>query len=153
MLAGRQAGRQTWSTEVEHSPSWNFLTVNADVVARATDRQCISISSTSTSLVSSIPRATIAKLSPTRTMSIPAASATCALGKSCAVSTVIGSPLLYIVRKVFMVTFFLEGSVVLLRGEWELHRWWWWWVYNPDTRGRGVAAKGVCGDRMPRYSN
>ncbi|CRK12260.1 hypothetical protein BN1723_017277 [Verticillium longisporum] len=52
------------------------LTVKALLVARATDRQCNSISSTSTSLVSSIPKATMARLSPTRIMSMPAMSPT-----------------------------------------------------------------------------
>lgn len=56
--------------------------MKAPLVARATDLQCSNISSTSTSLVSSIPRATMARLSPTRIISMPAASATWALGKS-----------------------------------------------------------------------
>jgi len=81
-------------------------TVKAALVARATDRQCSSISSTITSLVSSIPRATMARLSPTRIMSMPAASATWALGKSWAVIIVIGSPLLCSERRVPMLTFF-----------------------------------------------
>jgi hypothetical protein len=67
------------------------LTVKAAFVARATDLQCSSISSSRTSLVSSIPNATMAKLSPTKIMSMPAASPTCALGKSCAVIIVMGS--------------------------------------------------------------
>jgi hypothetical protein len=79
--------------------------VKADLAARDTERQWSSISSTSTSLVSSIPRATIAKLSPTRMISIPATSATCALGKSWAVRTVMGSPFLYKERNVLRVTF------------------------------------------------
>lgn len=58
-----------------------------------------------TSLVSCMPRATIAKLSPTRIISMPAASATYPLGKSCAVSIVIGSPLLYKLCSVCIVTF------------------------------------------------
>jgi hypothetical protein len=65
--------------------------VKAPFVARATDLQWSSISSINTSLVSSMPNATIARLSPTNIMSIPAWSATCALGKSCAVIMVIGS--------------------------------------------------------------
>lgn len=66
--------------------------MKAAFVARATERQCSNISSTATSLVSSMPRATMAKLSPTRIMSMPAVSPTQALGKSCAVIIVIGSP-------------------------------------------------------------
>ncbi len=92
------------------------------MVARATDRQCSSISSTRTSLVSSMPRATMARLSPTRMTSMPAASATWALGKSCAVITVIGSPLWCILRSRGTVIFLrgLAGGVPM--GEWELHR-------------------------------
>ena len=71
-----------------------------------------------------MPIATIARLSPTSTTSIPAASATCALGKSCAVITVIGSPFLCIPLSVPMVT--LRRGVVggLPMGEWELHLVW-----------------------------
>jgi hypothetical protein len=47
-------------------------TVKAALVARATDLQCSSISSISTSLVSSMPSATMARLSPTSIMSMPA---------------------------------------------------------------------------------
>ena len=67
------------------------LTVKALLTARFTLRQCRSISSIVTSFVSSIPIATIARLSPTRTISIPAVSATWPLGKSDAVRTVMGS--------------------------------------------------------------
>lgn len=52
------------------------ITRSAVLAARDTERQCNNISSKMTSLVSSIPIATIARLSPTRTISIPAASAT-----------------------------------------------------------------------------
>lgn len=69
-------------------------TVKADLAARATLRQCKIISSSVTSFVSSIPSATMAKLSPTKIISIPARSATSAEGKSCAVSIVMGSPFL-----------------------------------------------------------
>ena len=98
--------------------------MKAALVARETDRQCSSISSMRTSLVSSMPRATIARLSPTRIMSMPAASATWALGKSWAVIIVIGSPLLCMERRVPTVTFFrgLTGGVPI--GEWELCRAW-----------------------------
>lgn len=68
--------------------------MKALLVALATDRQCKSISSSRTSLVSSMPSATMARLSPTRIISMPAASATLALGKSCAVIMEIGSPFL-----------------------------------------------------------
>lgn len=80
--------------------------MKAALVALATDRQCSSISSTMTSLVSSMPSATMARLSPTRTMSTPAASATCAEGKSCAVMTAMGSSRRCIARSVPSVTFF-----------------------------------------------
>lgn len=93
------------------------LTVNADLVALATLRQCRSISSTRTSLVSSIPKATMARLSPTRTISIPAASATCAEGKSWAVITEMGSFFLCMERMVPIVTFFLVGGDDVPRGE------------------------------------
>lgn len=98
------------------------LTVNAAFVALATDRQCSNISSTTTSLVSSIPNATMARLSPTRIMSMPAWSATWALGKSCAVMTVMGSRLRCMVRIVPSVTFlrWLAGGVPM--GECELCR-------------------------------
>ena len=79
--------------------------MKAPLVARATDRQCSNISSTSTSLVSSMPSATMARLSPTRIISMPAVSATRALGKSWAVIIVIGSFFLYRDRRVPMVTF------------------------------------------------
>ena len=82
-----------------------LLTVNADFVARATLLQCRIISSNTISLVSSMPNATIARLSPTKIMSIPAASATWALGKSWAVIMVIGSCFWCSVRRVLRVTF------------------------------------------------
>lgn len=108
------------------------LTVNADLVALATLRQCNSISSTKTSLVSSIPSATIARLSPTRIISIPAASPTWADGKSWAVITVMGSFLRYIDRMVPMVTFLREGvDDAAPRGECEL-----WRVCGRERRGR-----------------
>ena len=71
-----------------------------------------------------MPRATMARLSPTSTTSTPAASATCALGKSCAVITAMGSPRLRIARSVPTVTFFRGGSGgdnALPMGECELH--------------------------------
>lgn len=95
------------------------LTVNADLVALATLRQCKSISSTSTSLVSSMPRATMARLSPTKMMSIPAASATSADGKSCAVIIVMGSFFLCIDLRVPRVTFFRWLGEGVPMGEWE----------------------------------
>lgn len=70
---------------------YRVLTVNALLTARFTLRQWRSISSMVTSFVSSIPIATIARLSPTSTISIPAVSATWPLGKSDAVRTVMGS--------------------------------------------------------------
>lgn len=57
-------------------------------------------------------------------MSIPAASATCALGKSCAVITVIGSPLLCRLRSVPSVTFLRGVADGVPMGECELHRGW-----------------------------
>jgi hypothetical protein len=80
--------------------------VKAALVALETLRQCSNISSNNTSLVSSMPNATMARLSPTKIISMPAASATCALGKSWAVIMVIGSRLRYRDRRVSMVTFF-----------------------------------------------
>ena len=117
------------------------LTVKAALVARATDRQCSSISSSKTSLVSSMPRATMAKLSPTRIMSMPAASATWALGKSCAVNMAIGSPFLCSVRKVPRVTFFLGLADGVPIGEWELYRAW-----RVDSSGLAARRDG----RVPR---
>ena len=99
-----------------------MLTVKAVFAALDTERQCSNISSKSTSLVSSIPKATIAKLSPTSTISMPAASPTCPLGKSWAVIMVMGSPLLYIDRRELSVTFLRwlgEGEPI---GECELYR-------------------------------
>lgn len=97
-------------------------TVKAALVARATDRQWRSISSSRTSLVSAMPKATMARLSPTRMVSMPAVSATWALGKSWAVIMVIGSPFLYSARSVPSVTFLrgLAGGVPM--GECELCR-------------------------------
>ena len=57
------------------------LTTKADLTALVTLRQCKTISSRVTAFVSFIPKATIAKLSPTRTISIPALSATYAEGE------------------------------------------------------------------------
>ena len=71
------------------------LTTKADLTALVTLRQCKTISSSVTALVSFIPSATIARLSPTRTISIPALSATYAEGKSWAVSIAMGSFFLY----------------------------------------------------------
>ena len=76
------------------------LTMNALLVARATERQCSIVSSSVSSLVSCMPSATMARLSPTKTTSIPFWSATWADGKSCAVIIAIGSFLRYIVCKV-----------------------------------------------------
>lgn len=75
------------------------------------------------SVVFSSPIATMPRLSPTKTTSIPAASAACALGKSCAVSMAMGSPFLYKLRNVCNVTFlrvFVPGS----GEEYELYRVW-----------------------------
>lgn len=85
-----------------------------------------------------MPRATIARLSPTRIISMPAASATWALGKSWAVIMVIGSPLLCIERRVPTVTFFrgLTGGVPI--GEWELCRTW----CVASKTGRSAASGG-----------
>lgn len=98
----------------------NELTVKAALVALATERQCNSISSTRTSLVSSMPKATMARLSPTSTMSTPAVSATCADGKSCAVMTAMGSFRRCIARSVPIVTFFRLLGPCAPRGECEL---------------------------------
>jgi hypothetical protein len=57
-------------------------TVKAMLTARLTERQHMIISSSVTSLVSSSPMDTMARLSPTRIMSMPAWSATWADGKS-----------------------------------------------------------------------
>lgn len=114
------------------------FTVKALLVALATERQCRSISSSKTSLVSSIPRATIAKLSPTRIMSMPAASATCALGKSWAVITVIGSPFWKRLRSVPIVTFFLGLAKGVPMGECELCL----TCCNEVTKGRAASWGG-----------
>lgn len=79
------------------------LTTKADLTALVTLRQCKTISSSVTALVSFIPSATIARLSPTRTISIPALSATYAEGKSWAVSIAMGSFFLYMLRRVDIV--------------------------------------------------
>lgn len=71
-----------------------------------------------------MPRATMARLSPTRIMSMPAASATCALGKSCAVSIVIGSFRLYMASSDLIVTFLRVLAGELPSGECELQRTW-----------------------------
>jgi len=68
--------------------------------------------------VSSMPSATIARLSPTNTMSIAAWSATCAEGKSWAVIIVMGSFLRYIDMSDGNVTFFRVAEAEL-RGECE----------------------------------
>lgn len=96
--------------------------MNADFAALDTDLQCRIISSRSTSLVSSMPKATIAKLSPTSIVSMPAVSATRPLGKSCAVIIVMGSPFLYIDRRVCSVIFFLGVPETGASGPWELCR-------------------------------
>lgn len=104
--------------EPRREDAWGEVhTVKADLVARATERQCRSISSTKTSLVSSIPMATMARLSPTRTKSMPAWSATMALGKSCAVRTVMGSPFLCCDLRVLMVTFLRGLAAAAPMGE------------------------------------
>jgi hypothetical protein len=125
------------------------LTVNAPLVARATERQCNNISSTRTSLVSSMPMDTMARLSPTRMMSMPAVSATCALGKSWAVIMVMGSFFLYMDRMVPMVIFFLCGAMEAPMGECELHRR--WCCDSADSKGL-AAAKGGEGC-VPRYKD
>ena len=115
--------------------------MKAAFVALATDRQCSSISSTRTSLVSSMPRATIARLSPTSTMSTPAASATCADGKSCAVMTAIGSSRRCIARSVPSVTFFRLLGPCAPSGECELYLPCEAW--RRDSRGLVAAAAAV----------
>lgn len=77
----------------------------------ATLRQCSNMSSSMTSDVSSMPSATIARLSPTRIISMPTCSATCALGKSCAVTIVIGSFFLCMAINVGMVILGRKGVV------------------------------------------
>ncbi len=117
-------------------------TVKADFVARATERQCKSISSTRTSLVSSMPMATMARLSPTRTMSMPAWSATMALGKSCAVRTVMGSPFLCCDLRVLMVTFLRGLAAAAPMGEWDEQRTWWPWRRScADVDAKEVRRK------------
>ena len=96
--------------------------MKAPFVARATDLQWRSISSISTSLVSSMPKATMARLSPTSIMSMPAWSATWALGKSCAVIMVMGSFLRYRLCSVFRVTGLRVFVGAEPSGECELHR-------------------------------
>lgn len=111
--------------------------MNADLVALATDLQCNSISSSSISEVSSIPNATMARLSPTSIMSMPAWSATWALGKSCAVIMVMGSPLRYMDCSVLIVTGLRAWAGAVPRGECELHR-----VWVADGRMRGTGEGG-----------
>lgn len=84
--------------------------------------------------MSSIPRATMARLSPTSIMSMPAWSATWALGKSCAVIMVIGSPLRYRLWSVLMVTGLRALAGVAPSGECELHRTW----AAGSTQQRGI---------------
>lgn len=119
--------------------------MKAALVARATDRQCSSISSSKTSLVSSIPKATMARLSPTRMRSIPAASATWALGKSWAVIIVIGSRFLCISRSLGRVTFFLGLAGGVPMGECELHLDWVCCVAETIDR---KGDKASCGGRV-----
>lgn len=122
------------------------LTVKADLVALATLRQCNSISSTSTSLVSSMPRVTMARLSPTRIMSIPATSATSADGKSYAVITLMGSFFLCIDRRAPRVTFFRWFGEGVPMGEWEEYL-----VWKKDRSGV-VAMRAVDGRDEVRAS-
>lgn len=56
---------------------------------------------------------------------MPAASATCAEGKSCAVIMVMGSFFLYMDLRVPIVTFFLEREEGVPKGECELRLVWW----------------------------
>lgn len=98
--------------------------MKADLVARDTLRAAKIISSRVTSPVSSRPMDTMARLSPTSTMSMPAWSATCAEGKSYAVSIVIGSPFLYMDCIVCSVTFFLATAGGVPIGECEECRTW-----------------------------
>ncbi|KAH0194779.1 hypothetical protein KCV03_g65, partial [Aureobasidium melanogenum] len=84
-----------------------------------------------------MPRATIARESPTRTMSMPAWSATCAEGKSWAVMTVMGSFLRYSDMIVGSVTFLRAGDDELPRGEcddWRMH--WMGWTSLGGAAGR-----------------
>lgn len=57
---------------------------------------------------------------------MPAWSATMALGKSWAVSTVMGSPFLRCALRVLMVTFFLGLAAAAPMGEWDEQRTWPW---------------------------
>lgn len=111
------------------------------MVALATDRQCNSISSTRTSLVSSMPSATMARLSPTSTMSMPAASATCADGKSCAVMTAMGSLRRCIARSVPTVTFLRWLGACVPSGECELCLLWPAAWERDSSRGLVAAAR------------
>jgi hypothetical protein len=93
-----------------------------------------------TSLVSSIPRATIARESPTSTISMPAWSATCAEGKSWAVMTVMGSFLRYSDISVGSVTFLRAGDDELPSGEcddWRIH--WIGWSSLAGAAGRRIG--------------
>jgi hypothetical protein len=110
--------------------------VKAPFVARATDLQWRSISSINTSLVSSMPSATMARLSPTSIMSMPAWSATWALGKSCAVIMVMGSFLRYRLCSVLMVTGLRAFAGTEPSGECELHR----------TCAQGSMVRDIDGD-------
>jgi uncharacterized protein YfaQ (DUF2300 family) len=98
--------------------------------------------------VSSMPSATMARLSPTSTMSTPAWSATWAEGKSCAVIMVMGSPLRYMAWSVLRVTGlrFCAGAAPM--GECELHRAWVRGFRNRDDAPfrrlhRGIEIRAV----------
>ena len=56
---------------------------------------------------------------------MPAWSATCALGKSCAVITLMGSCRACMLRSVCVVTFLRGFAGGAPSGEWELCRTWW----------------------------
>lgn len=117
--------------------------MKADLAPLLTLRQCSIISSSSTSLVSSMPRATIARLSPTSTMSMPAWSATCADGKSCAVRTVIGSFFLYMLAMVWRVIFLRVEVVLEPNGEWDERRTWEVWSKRGASCGREDTFSGL----------
>ena len=73
----------------------------------------------------SIRKPSIASESPTRTISMPAWSATNPDGKSCAVIIVIGVPASYKLRNVFLVTFFRIGAARGSIGACELYNFCW----------------------------
>jgi hypothetical protein len=85
-----------------------------------------------------MPKATMARLSPTRIISMPAASATWALGKSWAVIMVMGSFFWWSVRRVFIVTFFLGFVFGVPMGKCELFL---VWCCSGDGNMRGAIGR------------